>query len=298
MIKNKKKKGEITTEQIVLIIVLIVSFAVILFFLIRLNLGKTTDQETCHNSVVTRSSGVLPADSIPLNCKTQYICISKDGSCEEMTSPQIEKAKTQEEVYSILANQMADCWWMFGEGKLDYVKDQLTGNLYCSICSQIAFDNSLDMFENGEIDKKSFYEYLSKTNYSEEESYLEYLTGLNDINVLEQALKQDSKEFGVMPLNKQQYVVMGIINKVGVVAWVGTGVVIGGGIALAVVTAGASIPVSIAIIGGTAIGGTAGYFAGTTFKGESGQEFLRPLLVEANSDKFTALKCTGIKTLG
>jgi hypothetical protein len=296
---NKKKKGEMTTEQIVLLIILIVSFVIILFFLLRLNLGKTTDEETCHNSVATRGAGVLPKESVPLNCKTQYVCITQDGSCEAMTSPQIEKAKTKSEVYSLLANLMADCWWMFGEGKLNYVKDQLTGNLYCSICSQIAFDNSIDFFENNQIDEKEFYTYLSEKNTSSGEmSYLYYLTELNDVSGVEQALKESSKNFGKISLDKQQYIVMGIINQVGVVTWVGTGIAVGAGIAIAIVTGGASIPATVAILGGATIGGTAGYFAGTTIKGESGQEFLTPTIVEANSEKFKALKCSAIKTLG
>jgi hypothetical protein len=296
---NKKKKGEMTTEQIVLLIILIVSFAIILFFLVRLNLGKTTEQETCHNSVVTRAAGVLPKDSIPLNCQTQHVCITKDGSCEVLTNAYTEKAKTKTEVYSILANLMADCWWMFGEGKLNYVKDQVKENLYCSICYQFAFDNSVDFFENDEIDEKEFYTYLSKTNLSDgETSYLYYLTELNDVSSVEKLLKDNSKDFGKISISKYQYIVMGIMSEIGVGAWFGTGVAVGVGIAVAVVTGGASIPLTVAILGGATVGGAAGYFAGTTIKGESGQEFLTPTIVEAESEKFKALKCDRIKTLG
>ena len=56
-----------------------------------------------------------------------------------------KKVKTETEVYGILADEMADCWWMFGEGKVNYVgKDLPEKQLYCSICSQLAFDNSLE----------------------------------------------------------------------------------------------------------------------------------------------------------
>jgi hypothetical protein len=218
-----------------------------------------------------------------------------------MTSPQIETAKTKDEVYSLLANHMADCWWMFGEGKLNYVKDQLTGNLYCSICSQVAFDNSIDFFPNNEIDQKDFYTYLANTNLSgKDTSYLEYLTGVKNLNSAQ--IKMNGTgipvNFGKISLNKQQYIVMGIINQVGVITWVGAGVAVGAGIAIAILTGGASIPATVAILGGSAIGGTAGYFAGTTIKGESNQDFLTPTIVEANSDKFNALKCESIKTLG
>jgi len=288
-----------STEQIVLLIILLVSFAIILFFLFRLNLGKTTDQETCHNSVATRGSGVLPSKNIvPLNCKTQYICISKDGTCAEMTSPQIEKVKTKEEVYSILANQMADCWWMFGEGKINYVPDGAIGNLYCSICSQISFDKSINFFPKGEIDKKEFYTYLSRTNVSGKDiSYLEYLTKLKGISGVEETLKKNSKLFGNISLSNQYYIVMGITNKVSALSWgaIGVGSALAG-IFLGVITGGISIPPTIAIIAGAAGGGVAGYFVGTTVIGESGQEFLTPTIVAANSETFDALKCNSITT--
>ena len=68
-------------------------------------------------------------------------------------------------------------------------------NLYCSICDQISFDNSVaDIFPNGQIDKKDFYDYLSKTNASGKDiSYLDYLDGIKDSNSLAQNLKDNSK---------------------------------------------------------------------------------------------------------
>ncbi|MEK6826970.1 MAG: hypothetical protein AABX99_00620 [Nanoarchaeota archaeon] len=295
MVSKKNKKGELTTQQIVLLIILIASFAVILFFLFRLNLGKTTDTETCHNSVVQRGSGVLPKDSIPLNCKTQYVCLTKDGTCEKMTGPQIEKVKTTNEVYSVLANQMATCWWMFGEGKLNYVRDTFAPNLYCSICSQIAFDSSVDFLPNNEIKQKEFYNYLSNTKMSGKDiSYLEYLTGIKDSNSIEQNIPFTSLNIG-----KQYYVMMGMFSKVGVATWIVGGVAAGGLLGLAIVSGGASIPVTVAIIGGGTIsGGTAGYFIGTTIKGASGNDYITPTIIEANSADFEKLKCASIKTIG
>lgn len=294
-----EKKGELTTQQIVLLIILIASFVVILFFIFQLNLGKTTEQETCHNSVVQRGSGILPKESIPLNCKTQYICISKDGSCEKVTSPQIEKVNSINETYKVLAEQMADCWWMFGEGKLNYIGDGFTSSLYCSLCSQISFDDSITFFPNSEINKNNFYNYLSSTNApGKEVSYLEYMTGIKDSTSIEQSLRDNSKDFGKINLNKQYYIVMGIFNQIGIATWIAGGVVAGAGVALAIVTGGASIPLTVAIIGGGAIGGGAGYFIGTTVKGESGQNFLSPTIIEANSADYESLKCASIKTIG
>jgi hypothetical protein len=299
----KRKKGEMTTEQIVLIIILIVSFVIILFFLLRLNLGKTSDAETCHNSVATRAAGVLPKESIPLNCKTRYICISKDGSCETMNNAQIEKAKTKEEVYSILANQMADCWWMFGEGELNYVEKDLTRDLYCSICATVSFDNSINFFDNDEIDKKEFYSYLSKTNISEGQSYLTYLNGISTASQLESILKESNSDFGTLSLNKQYYVMMGIFSKVGIEKWTVAGAAGFAGLITLyslgiIVSGGTAIPAYIIMLG-AGVGGGAGAFVGSIVLGGAGEQyFLRPSLVGTDSQAFRAFNCTRLSTVG
>ena len=291
------KRGDITTQQIVLLIILIVSFAVILFFIFRLNLGQTTAKEVCHNSVLTRGSKVLPGESVPLNCKTTYVCLTEDGSCEKMTSPEIRKVKDKEEVFNELANEMADCWWVFGEGKINYVGEEFFSKLYCSLCSQISFDDSTSkIFPLWEIDKTEFYRYLAKTNISDDEiSYLDYLVGLKNSQAIEQTLATNQSEFGKINIDKQYYVVMGVISKVSVLQWVAAGA---GLATLAVLTAGAAIPVVIIVgaAGGVA-GGLGGHFVGTMIEGENDKNYLTPTIIEANSADINSLKCESIQTL-
>ncbi len=297
--KEKNNKAEITTQQIVLLIILLVSFAVILFFLLRLNLGNTSDEEVCHNSVVTRGSGVIPKESVPLNCKASYVCISKDGSCEAWSaSHETEKVETKEEVYNVLANKMADCWWMYGEGKLNYVGDDWKKNLYCSICSQVAFDNSIDLFQNGEISQKEFYTYLANTNMSgKDTTYLDYLLGLKNSQLIEDTLKNNKSDFGTINLGKQYLIMMGIYNKVvGIWGWAAGGAVAGGIIA-AVLSGGVSIPITIIIAIGATTGGAGGYLIGTGVRGESGHDYLSPTIIEATSTDLAKLDCASIKTL-
>ena len=210
------KKGELTTEQIVLLIILIASFAVILFFLLKLNLGQETDTEICHNSVVTRGTSIIPTDALPLKCKKQYVCISLDGSCEAMTKPDdLIKVKTEEDVYKALAEDMADCWWMFGEGKVNYAGSEVDPKLYCSLCSQIAFDDSVkNLFGNQDsFDKKNLYDYLAKTKRSDGQTYLGYL------NL--QGFEGYSGEYGEVDLTKQHYSLMGITSDVSTWGWIG-----------------------------------------------------------------------------
>jgi hypothetical protein len=295
----KNIRGEITTQQIVLLIILIVSFIVILFLLFGLDLGKQSDSEICHNSVVVRGTKV-PEAIMPLKCSRAYICLSKDGTCEKMTSPDIKKVKTENEVYDILAEEMANCWWMFGEGKINYVGNDMKENLYCSICSQVLFDNSLAEIEgmsNG-IDQSKFYLYLqNKMMSGEEESYLTYLTGATKVSQIESSLRKEGGEFGIIELNKQYFVMMGIYSQVGVWKWAGAGVVVASLIA-APFTGGASLGISALILGGAATaGGAGGYFIGTAVKGNGvDNEFLKPVIIPANSKVFDSFDCKDIIT--
>jgi hypothetical protein len=313
------KRGDKSITALITWIVIIISVFVILLFYFRLNLGKTTAQEVCHNSVVTRASliGVtdLAKNAYPLNCKTQYVCITKDGTCEEMTSPTIEKVQTKEEVYNVLANQLQECWWMFGEGKVDYVgKEILANNLYCSICSQVVFDDSVDMFtqtayvddpnsKQGDtipvkyrtVNKLEFYQYLENNNLSDGgTSYWNYLYGSTTPEEIEATLHQTDSNygFGTIDLDSRYYVMMGIVSKTSpliVGAAAGVGVI--GGIAIGAFTGGLGL---IALAGAGVAGG--GALIGQIVEGESGQDYLLPTMVEATVD-FKNLQCSDVRTL-
>lgn len=319
--KFKKNRRAQAIGTILTFTVIIASLVVIFLFIANSGFGQTTDQQVCHSSVVERSNGVIPAESIPLNCKTHYLCLSKDGTCDEMTSPDIIKVQNKEDVYKALADEMANCWAEFGEGKLNYVGEKLASHLYCSICSQIAFDKSVDFFIKApstsgtaitnEIDKAEFYNYLAITNVSGKDmTYLNYLLGLKSAQTIEDALKNYkgsgtsssgssvNVNFGTINLSQQYFVVMGIFSKLNTIEWAAVGAVGGiGVIALAIGTAGISIPITLVVVAGAAGGGAGGYFLGTAVSGESGQQFLSPTIVEANSDDFNKLNCASIKTL-
>jgi len=216
-----------------------------------------------------------------------------------LTSPKIEKIKTQEQAYSFLANQMADCWWMFGEGEVNYLsKDLLDSNLYCSICSQLAFDDSLNgVFPNGEINRRDFYDYLSRTNISgKEQSYLDYIVGVKSSQEIKSTLQNSDSDFGKITFGKQYYLVMGTVADVSVLKWALLGVGVGAGLAFTVMTAGVAAPVIVILLGISA-GGTGGYFAGTMVEGASGSSYLTPTIIEANSQDFASLNCKDIKTI-
>jgi len=180
----KEKKGEITTAQIVTIIILIVSFIVILYFFFRLNLGATTNSEICHNSVVLQAKSAKLVGA--LQCKTDYVCISGGGTCENLNPTitlKVDSTK-KNETMKALADQMANCWWMFGEGKLDYlelsaVQGTVTGGRGCAVCSVVGFDNKINSISYGD-----FIDYLAKTKKDDTQTYLQYLYGASNLQEL------------------------------------------------------------------------------------------------------------------
>jgi hypothetical protein len=271
-------KGELTTQQIVMLIIVITSFAVVLFFLFRLNLGRIGDKEICHNSVIMRGSSAVLQGVTPLNCRTSYVCLSEDGTCEEMTNPDIKKVKTDEEVYEVLADEMADCWWMFGEGKVNYIGKEVKPSLHCSICSQITFDNSLEkIFDGKEFEKRKLYEYLEDKEMSGKKiSYLSYLFGTNLLSEV------NLGEFGKINFENNYYVIMGISSDISSLEYLG-----GGGI-LGLVLGG---PI------GAIIGGVGGKIVSLVVEGVSGDDYIIPTIIEVNSEDYNALKCEDVKTL-
>lgn len=169
------KKGEISTAKLIGIILLVVSFAILLFFLFKLNPGNITDKEVCHNSVVLKDKSVSLAGN--LDCKTNYVCISGGGDCEAINAKETVGVgpENKDEIMKAIADEMVDCWWMFGGGEIKYVGGQKTS---CAVCSIINFAGiSFD-----EISYQEFYNYLNTISYSESQSYLQYLYGINNPN--------------------------------------------------------------------------------------------------------------------
>jgi len=315
----KKRRGELSTQQIILLIILIASFLIILFFLFRLNLSSESDREICHNSVVTRGSSVVPSESVPLKCSRSYICITKDGTCEGMTDPEIKKVKTETEVYAVLAEDMADCWWMYGAGQIDYVQNDLKKNHYCSICSQILFDDSLNeikdsegnpSFEEGKISKDELYNFLTIADYSSDDgqTYSQYLFGTNNLENLKKEFSQDEDvelSFGNIEIGKQYYDVMGIVSEISVwkLALVGAGL----GVVVAVVAPVGLIGGAIIVGSGGAVGGVIGDDVSELFQPEIlgvivegdgiDNQFLAPTIIEVDAEKFEALNCKSVVSL-
>ncbi|MEM4641261.1 MAG: hypothetical protein QXW65_01965 [Candidatus Pacearchaeota archaeon] len=166
------KRGAITQQVLIALIILIFVAAVLFLFLRLIPYKAVSEKEACHQSVVLRGKsimGVKPGQLlVPLNCKTQSIEIS---------------SMNEETIKREIANAMYDCWWMLGEGKIQFWSESAWKEFaipvvgkpksICIICSRIVFDKKIKE-KNLQLDMAS---YIEKTKIPLKNiTYLEYFT--------------------------------------------------------------------------------------------------------------------------
>lgn len=208
---KKNKKGELTTKQLVTIIVLITSFIIVLLLFFRLDLGQTTDKEVCRNSVTLAGQAKLASG--PLDCRTNYLCISGGNTCDSLSqTSEIEvDPEDKNQILMAIADEMSDCWWQFGEGKVNYGDTALfEKRVEYALCSIVAFDDEVQG-KVSEIGYQEFYEYLRTAQKSQSQTYLQYLYGTN---VLQGIDSEDLVKFslGDKIFTSDRYVIVTGIN--------------------------------------------------------------------------------------
>ncbi len=125
------KKG--IEKETVKLILLIVTF-IALYFLVT-QWGKTAKEtslsETCKLTVEAKAKTKIPLLSpegiVKLNCPAQFQNI-------------LFEDETQVKEY--LAQEMANCWWQFGEGRPQFADESET-NLQCALCGVYTFSETL-----------------------------------------------------------------------------------------------------------------------------------------------------------
>jgi len=102
-----------------------------------------------------------------------------------------------------IANEMADCWWMFGEGKVDYmglsIKETTIGKMNCALCSVISFDEEIQDFgkqSGNKFNYGDFYNnFLRITKKDNTNTYLNYLYNTHNFEDVKGMIKIDETEF-------------------------------------------------------------------------------------------------------
>ncbi len=225
---KKEKKADMSISWIVIIILTILGFVVLLLLYLFFPWKETIDLETCHNSVLIKaitpnvpiSGGKLV--ELPLRCKTEKICISTKtkGDCDEFygkyTTKKVIKDpdKQQEKIKEILAEQLYNCWWMMGEGKVQVFTREASGTYYkdrCVLCARIAFSKELKE-QGGKV--KLFFNYLQNTKVpGAEYTYLDFLsksidaTGRGRLISREGMYNIDPGESRDLPYSKQHVII-------------------------------------------------------------------------------------------
>lgn len=256
------KKG-IAAEQLVVIILVIASFMLIAGAVTRA-MAKADDKQAenlCRNSLALRATTAINSDGslvesnlklAPVLCKTIDKKVSGD----------------REEIKQQLANSMARCWWMFGEGRYEEILDKgaLVPAFFnldkaendCFVCSTALINE--DSLEP--ITPEEFYRYLSTTKYPavKDKTYLEYIQeygGPGSLVLLENIMPRQAYGISFLAKNKE---LEGTISG-GVAKTVGGAALVFAAGALSVVCVGTvvcAILVGVPLASGVAVG-VAGY---------------------------------------
>ncbi len=310
----KNKLGELTSKQLITIIILIISFVIILLFFFVLNPGSEAAQQACKNSVALR--GTELGEATKLECKTQQICISGGEECEYSSKDvRTIRVKDREEILSALSDLMYDCWWMMGEGKVDYApRGYGFEEKYCHICNTIKFDEVVKENENwNTIGMKELYYYLQNKRIKDnDQSYLYFLYKVNSLDGVQKKIYEDTDgELDIyaraINLNKfNEYALITGVTKQGY----GKAIVVGAVGAAAGIAIGVAFPPAAAASYPTAL--AAMKYAATLWKGTQGAaaaggvglyvtdgniQALPPYFTSFNAQEIENLKCNAFTSV-
>ena len=161
-------------------------------------------------------------DTIQLKCKTQDVCLSMGGDCGVNRRDMVNvKVSDENELTKEMANLLWDCWWMMGEGKVDYMPAKIGfGDAYCSICYKVYFDEKIQekyKLENGEggISYKKVFDYMKANKIPDkDETYLFSIYKFNSMDPVHDALLKKEIDIYTYKLDpKKEYVVMTAITE-------------------------------------------------------------------------------------
>jgi hypothetical protein len=163
--ERNKKKGQNSAGFIVGIVLVVITIFVLVLVYMQLSTKGEMDRNVCHQSVVVRGTlGATPvgSDTFELKCKTKRICVTavKGEDCKKSMGSEAviyqvngTLENKQKQMRQLIAREMADCWSMMGEGKLNVFSREWTKEAKFSsvgvVCTRIAFDDSIIAVESG-----------------------------------------------------------------------------------------------------------------------------------------------------
>ena len=190
-----EKKG-LQRDMLVHMIIVIATLVILVIFWSQLSpiLYGQTSVETCRTSVLAHSIGERPLiPYMSMQCprkfvhvnnegyKTYYadeLPIDKDDLTDEVSFDR--DGPSRGEIYRIIAEEMAECWYKMHEGKVQVFGGEIHKNTQtdCLICGQITFSSDMKDSELGSFGEfRNFLEHEKTFRHGREETYIDYLSG-------------------------------------------------------------------------------------------------------------------------
>ena len=174
-IKKIKNKKAIAFEQLGLLILVGILAIVLGGYVIKFGIVAREKEpvERCRASLMIGLASPELLKQIPIDCDRMTKIIRKKDV--------VEKGKiNQDKAAKIIADELAKCWYMVGEGKVDPFKRWDEEKSYCLVCSTIKYDEALIDFINktpGQfIDANYLIKWMSKNKIpGKAETYTEYV---------------------------------------------------------------------------------------------------------------------------
>jgi len=253
----KSNKAVMSASFIVGIIITLAAFMIIGGTVMRF-VGEAEPKEAerlCHDSITWRAATTLQVEGTDIQL-SPILCKTLDFKIEG------EKERVMEQ----LAQKLARCWWMFGEGRYEQIldKEQL-GKIFglaktkndCFLCYTIMIE---DKAFKGKITSQELLDYMRTHDYSSYNmSYLDYVQGFGGpggLGLIAQEI-EPGKAYGISFLakNTEEKSWFGeIVGGTAVVAGLVSGYFLCG----ATVGLGCVIATGIAVAGGEVLGSAVG----------------------------------------
>jgi len=262
----ENKKGTLPTWVIALIALAI--SAIVLFIFLEMIINRDDNRiEACKTQIMYRHTlKELGKRAIPLTaCKAEHICFvtSNKEECQLFEGGgEVNKVKIKgkREIFATFAEKMYECWYMTGEGNLDYYPTTRWSHTYCGACAKIGFSPEVRA-EIENINYGEYYSYLeTETTEGSDETYSEFLYGLSSMDTYRQQIIEATKAsedieevdiYNVELINpNMDYAVVTGVMKTGLAPKIIGGLIIGliagsaiptGGLTLALVATGVGV---------------------------------------------------------
>lgn len=169
-----------------------------------------SDVEKCRASVSVKAisieagsfgTGLADPAQLGLDCHTRFLVAKKDGVYEggkravDFGDRRFDEKRTEDKLKTVVADGMRDCWYMFGEGKINLFG---SGDIHCVECYEIRFDDEVREEEENVLALNDFSGFLASNYISEKRdtTYAKYLDK-TDIVPDEQYDLDTSRQYGV-----------------------------------------------------------------------------------------------------